>query len=180
MRTWLWGWALLSVLGCDSTVAREAALSDARGLAAGAPVQMAGVTLAQVEDVAIGEGDAPVRVRFRVEEATTLGEGVRAYVGRGPSLQLERRAGEAGTYADIPPCAVDLEGLLDALPSLDDLPSLGEAAEAVGAGTREAVEGFVRGAAGDESVRDVGRAMGETLRELETGVREGTGDPATP
>ena len=168
-------------IGCDSKVEREAALSDAQGLAVGAPVMSHGVTIGQVTEVSLGAGAAPVRVRFEVEESAPLAANVCATIGEGPSLALDPGSPAAGSFADVPPCAVDLGGLLDALPSLPslDLPSLGEAAERAGAATREATEGFVRGAAGDDGPRDVGRALGETLRELEQGVREGSGGAAT-
>ena len=170
---------------CDSKVTREAALSDASGLAVGAPVTSHGVTIGQVVEVSLGSGSAPVRVRFEIEPEPPLAAGVCASVdvsGAAPRLALEPGSAASGSYADVPPCALDLGGLLDGLPSLPtlpelDLPSLGEAAERAGAATREAAEGFVRGAAGDDGARDVGRALGETLRELEQGVREGSEAP---
>lgn len=181
------GWltlGLVTFVGCDSKVTREAALSDASGLAVGAPVTSHGVTIGQVVEVSLGTGSAPVRVRFEIEPEPPLAAGVCASVVSGPAPRLALEAGSAaaGSYADVPPCALDLGGLLDGLTSLPtlpelDLPSLGEAAERAGAATREAAEGFVRGAAGDDGARDVGRALGETLRELEQGVREGSEAP---
>lgn len=182
------GWVALVLLtlgACDSKVAREAALSDAQGLAVGAAVTSHGVTIGQVVEVSLGSGTAPVRVRFEIEPEPPLAAGVCASVdvsGSAPRLVLEPGTAAAGSYADVPPCALDLGGLLDGLPSLPslpslELPSLGEAAERAGAATREAAEGFVRGAAGEDGARDVGRALGETLRELEQGVREGS-EPA--
>ncbi len=174
---------MLVLFACETPTPREASLTDARGLTAGAPVRARGVAIGRVTEVSLGRGDAPVRVRLELDAGAQLEPNACATVGEGPSLVLEPGTPAPGAHADLPPCAVDVGSLLDRLrdrlPTLDDLPSLGEAAERAGAATREAAEGFWRGAAGDDSARDVGRAVGETLRELEQGVREGT-ETSTP
>lgn len=170
----------LMLFACEMTTPREASLTDARGLTAGAPVRARGVAIGRVTEVSLGRGDAPVRVRLELDAGAQLEPNACATVGDGPSLVLEPGTAAPGTHADVPPCAVDLGSLLDRLPTLDDLPSLGEAAEHAGAATREAAEGFWRGAAGDDSARDVGRALGETLRELGQGIREGSEPSPSP
>ncbi|MBX3251812.1 MAG: MCE family protein [Myxococcales bacterium] len=166
---------LLVAVACDSTVTREASLDDAAGLAEGASVVVSGVVVGRVKDVTLQGGGAPVRVRFEVDEGAVLPDPLCAVIGPGPSLALSAERARAGVFPDVPPCASVLESLRDALPS-----SLGEAAERAGAAVREASEGFLRGAAGDDSARDVGRAIGETLRELERGAVEGAQTPTGP
>ncbi len=189
--------SVFALIGCHDT--STAIVSDAHGLAAGAPVQASGVRVGQVDSVQlVSEG---ARITFSVEGDAIADDAV-VCASADPS-GLELRTGEElgaplSGESPLPECPASAEesiregiGVLQEILGAGDAigdavrdgvrENVREAAREAGAALRESAQGFVEGATAGE-IRETGRDIGRATMDFADGLAEGAmeGSQAAP
>ncbi|MEM9860680.1 MAG: MCE family protein [Myxococcota bacterium] len=181
------------LVGCSHEMTAQ--LSEAEGLAEGAPVTMHGVQVGTVKAVGLAGGAAPIAVTFDVSEhyddinmgacATADARGVELHSDRGLQPIVD------DVIVPCPPTATDtlgdmLQGAIEATAGAvsQGAAETGRAAgAAAGAELRGVAEGLQQGL-GENGARDIGRILGEQAREFVEGASEGAtgmnGQPLPP
>lgn len=194
--------ALAMITGCSSRNEFVAQVPSADGIGAGAPVQVAGVTVGEVAGLGV-QGDQAVLTLKVDDEIAVHSEACVLLTDVGGRRSVVLQPGTSGElHGAIPSCLpANIGGMLDAfreatesitgavtMAAEDVANAAGMSAQEAGrefgrqAGeaTRGATEGFVEGVTNMGSVRDLGEGIGMATREFTDGLQQGLGEGSAP